>query len=249
MKKPSKKTIIMGCSLAGAICLIGGSFAYFAAQDEGEDQHSKIGTVTIDDVKVNIGTPENTEGTVNTDAEVDKDGNLIRLNPGDIIPVDFKITNTGSKSIEEKTYVYIIFNNNGSADYGKYSNFKECVSILDEKGTEIETVKGTYTDKGEDGSVLGTYEALRFAVEPAILDGNPNKTNAETQTEANGQYEKTHAFKIKFKLGANVHTMNQSLEVRTLTQAIQYRNTNKEDVDKLLKEAETGIFVEDSNTP
>ena len=260
MKKPNKKTIIIGSSLVGAICLIGGSFAYFSAQDTDAPKDTKIGTVTIDKVDINIGTPENKEGTVNTDAEKDENGNLIKLNPGDIIPVDFKITNTGSKSIEEKTYVYIIFNNNGSADYGKYSNFKECVSILDETGKEITTTKGTYTDKDDKGNILGTYEALRFAVEPGILNGNPSKGNAETQEDTNGdtqdkdgnpiegQYQKTHAFKIKFKLGANVHTMNQSLEVRTLTQAIQYRNTNSTDVDKLLEEAEKEVFVADSTT-
>jgi hypothetical protein len=43
---------------------------------------------------------------------------------------------------------------------------------------------------------------------------------------------------IEFDLRANIHTMNQGLTVKTLTQAIQYRNSSAGEVDTLLTQAE-----------
>ncbi len=252
MNKLNKKTaLILGCTSVGVICLLGGSLAYLnAKKDVKLEMHT--GNVGIDNVEITY--PQKAENSSNelNDLNVDKDGNLINLNPGDIVPIEFTVNNNGNKSILERSYVYIIFNNKSSDDkgnvnhasgdnYGKYSNFIDMISVThaDKNHTAIDVTKGTYKD--ENGN---TYKALRFSCPDSnsILDGVGN--NAEQEAGSLGT-SATHKFNINFGIRANVHTQQQSMQIKVFTKAIQYRNSADQDLEELLNDS--SFFTADKN--
>lgn len=244
MNKLNKKTaLILGCTSVGVICLLGSSLAYLnAKQDVKLEMHT--GNVGIDNVEITY--PQKAENSSDelNDLKVDENGNLINLNPGDIVPIEFTINNNGNKSILERSYVYIIFNNNSSADkgnanhttgdnYGKYSNFIDMISVTnaDTAHSAITVTKGTYQD--ENGN---QYKALRFSCPETNTILNGTGLNAEEEENALGA-SATHKFNINFGVRANVHTQQQSMQIKVFTKAIQYRNSTDQDLNELLDDS------------
>lgn len=252
MNKPNKKmAMIAGCSALGLACIVGGAYSFFSESKDVSDNSLTVGTVDLKDVDITMSGSVNDVSNVQTDSTFADGVGLTNLNPGDIIPVDFTVENNGNKSIEEKTYVYIIFDNNENNEgYGKYSNFIDSVSILDSSKNPLASnliTHGTYKLNGVN------YPAIRFEAGAedssykGVLNGTGN--NAETEKDAANATKKEYHYFIKFALDANVHTQNQSLTIKTLTQAVQYRNSvptvgdTLGTLDTLMNQAEQGIFT------
>lgn len=245
MNKLKKKTaLILGCASAGAVCLLGGSFAFLHTQDTGNKVSTQIGTVSMGNLAVEISNKSETTSDELNDIKIDENGNLTNLNPGDIVPIDFTVTNSGSKSVIEKSYVYLIFDNNQATGtptdkvYGDYSNFIDMVSVLNDKGNAVEVTTGTYK-LGDNAS----FKAIRFEVPEngTILNGFGPNAEKEQDVTSNSA---THTFKVKFGIDANVHTQNQSMKVKIYTQSIQYRNTEDSDLTALMDDS--AVFTPDS---
>jgi len=238
MKKPNKKLVLTLSSTAVAVAAIGGLvFAYFSSQTDPNSDSATVGTVSLKDVEIHLSDSE-TQTAPLLDTVVDTEtGNLTNLNPGDIIPVEFAVENTGNKSIVSKTYVYLVFDNDGKG-YAEYSNFVDCVSVLDSDNNPIdpESITSGMFKIGED-----LFPAIRFEV--LDYSGNDNydvlNGTGENAEEEDGidAISATHTFKIKFSLDANVHTQNESMKVKTFTKALQYRNTSDESLEELMDDS------------
>lgn len=245
MNKLNKKTaLIIGCASAGAVCLLGGSFAFLHSQKSVAPVSAQMGTVGMEDLVINISDKSETTSDSLNDIYLDSNGNLKNLNPGDIIPIDFTVTNDGNKSVIEKSYVYLIFNNGQTSGsptdnvYGDYSNFIDMVSVLDEKGEKVNVTSGVYK-VGDNAS----FKALRFEIPENGTILNGTGANAETETGVTSS-SATHKFKVKFGVDANVHTQNQSMQIKIFTQAMQYRNTGNNDMSSLMDDS--AVFTPDS---
>ena len=268
MNKPNKKmAIIAGCASLGILAMAGGAFAFFSASTDPDTETIKVGSVALGDVNVEFDKSPDTSDSFTTDNLIDPvTGALTNLNPGDKIPMEFTVSNTGTKSVEEKTYVYLIFDNNngkegpdfsdGSNYISKdedgnfyttnYSNFIESITVkqgntvvakINADGTAAAGTLGIYKLPPSEGGKI--YKAIRFEAGSSILNGVTVPNGADPETEANAVgTSKTYSYTIEFDLRANIHTMNQSLTVKTLTQAIQYRNSSAGEVGTLLTQAE-----------
>jgi hypothetical protein len=238
MKKPSKKTVLTLSSTAvAAAALFGIVYAYFSTQTDPQSATGTVGTVSLSDVQIKFD-PSETHSEDLADNVIDAEtGELKNLNPGDIIPVKFDVENMGTKSVFSKTYIYLVFDNNGEG-YSRYSNFIDCVTVKDADGNVVppeSIVRGTY--------LIGEtwYPALRFEAQDYsgnesfdVLNGTGDNAEIEQGIEVN---KVTHTFKIDFSLDANVHTQNESMSVKTFTRALQYRNTADDDIDDLMDDS------------
>ena len=264
MKKSKKMAIITGCSFLGLAALATGALAIFSAEKKVDAQDVKFGSVDIKDVTISFEKSADTSTQVPTDNIIDAFGNLTNLNPGDSIPFSFTVENDGTKSVQEGTFVYIVFDNkldgatpaqgtnyfDDAANYGPYSNFIESIQVLDEDGLTYEVTEGAYTDP----VTKVTYRALRIKSNLETLSGVNVENGAEPELEVDVYGDPiptshTHKFTINFALNANVHTMGQSLSVRTHTEVLQYRNTASSDLRDMLNASEEGIFEEKDFPP
>lgn len=238
MKKPSKKAVLTlsSTAVAGA-ALFGLVYAYFATQTDPSAAKTTVGTVSLSDVQIKFD-PSETHSEDLADNVIDAEtGELKNLNPGDIIPVKFDVENVGTKSIVSKSYIYLVFDNNGEG-YAQYSNFIDCVTVKDANGRAIPEsaiVRGEYKI-GDTWYPALRFEALDYSGDESFDVLNGTGTNAETEQGIEAT-KVTHTFKIDFSLDANVHTQNESMSVKTFTRALQYRNTGEDDIDDLMDDS------------
>ena len=216
---------------------LGAAFAYMSTNNKPiKTLSTSVNNISISEVKISTDKSNNQ----NYDNIINKDGSIQNLNPGDVVPLKYSITNNGNIAVQVNSYVYLIFDNNkkivsqNSTDlrekyYGNQSNLIDSVSLW-QNNTKLSCTEGYFKQGNE------IYYARRYEILPAAftLNGKSEDIGSPQKIDID--------FDAKFDLHANSNTMNQGFRVKTFTNTIQYKNTSEEDLNKLMSE-EKSFFV------
>lgn len=201
MAKNNIKSKVMAGALA--LALTGGAFAYFSDYAT-TSATGKAGTLGI--------------GLTSTYSEEA----MGLLDPGDTVPFEFSIVNTGNKLMQIRETVSI----KASKD-GKPLNFSDPDAheflLVDEEGNEVAVDKRTV--KGNE---------IKYVIESGqILDGNasinPRETAENRKVEDKGALKADRtkrAYKLKFRNGADNKWQSADVEVDYLVEGRQFLNND-----------------------
>ena len=215
----------------------GAAFAYMSTSNKPVDTlNAGVNNIAISEVKISADKLNNH----NYDNIINKDGSVQNLNPGDVVPLKYNITNNGDVAVQGNSYVYLIFDNNKTVVsqtdtdlkakyYGDQSNLIDSVSLW-RNNTELTYTEGEFKQGNE------TYYARRYEISPSafMLNGKSEDIGSPQKIDID--------FDVKFDSHANSNTMNQGFRFKTFTNTIQYKNTSEEDLNKLMSE-EKSFFV------
>ena len=200
-----KKVITTVMAIACVFTLALGSFAFFTDRADGEATATagNINLVFTDVSLANESTGDNVQAIdkVWTAGKLVKDGGI--LNPGDVIDMDYKLSNTGSKSIDVKQQIVLTSN----------------VKLTDNAEEYSITVGGqNITPAKSDDDLTLTYELAEI-----ILNGSIEKEDGVTVTE------QTYDVSMEFDRLAKNAFMGSTVTVELDVQAKQHRNTTDAD--------------------
>lgn len=167
-QKTNKNRLIRGTALAVCIAALGiGAISYFTDYKSADTTQTHAGTV---------------EATLDLQTK-DLDGALGIINPGDVTPFNFVITNTGEKSIDVKPVITIKSDRAMNPDDMEFKLVKE--NKADGTETLIDTV-GTVVMS--EGNKVATY-----TITDSPLAGSVEKDQQYLETEV---YFQEHSVSI-----------------------------------------------------
>lgn len=196
-QKMNKNRLIRGTALAVCIAALGiGAISYFTDYKSADTTQTHAGTV---------------EATLDLQTK-DLDGALGIINPGDVTPFNFVITNTGEKSIDVKPVITIKSDRAMNPDDMEFKLVKE--NKADGTETLIDTV-GTVVMS--EGNKVATY-----TITDSPLAGSVEK---DSSTDGATENSKTYNYYFAFDEDAKNNMQGATLDVSVEMFAKQHRNT------------------------
>lgn len=204
MKKRRTKILAAGMALA----LMVGTFAFFTDR---ETHNASATAGKIDLVFTDVSSKDankvdgqtNTDSLVWTDNKITKDGDI--MNPGDKFDMGYKLTNTGSKSIDVRQQLTLTSSVALTADAEEYT--LKCGNV-------------TITPTVSENKLSITY-----AIPDIILNGT-----IETETDGVAQAEgQDYDLYLDFAKAAANKFMDSTVSVKLDVMAKQHRNTTAAD--------------------
>lgn len=204
MKKRMTKILAAGMALA----LMVGTFAFFTDR---ETHNASATAGNIDLVFTDVSSKDankvdgqtNTDDLVWTDNKITKDGDI--MNPGDKFDMGYKLTNTGSKSIDVRQQLTLTSSVALTADAEEYT--LKCGNV-------------TITPTVSENKLSITY-----AIPDIILNGT-----IETETDGVAQTEgQDYDLYLDFAKAAANKFMDSTVSVKLDVMAKQHRNTTAAD--------------------
>lgn len=204
MKKRMTKILAAGMALA----LMVGTFAFFTDR---ETHNASATAGNIDLVFTDVSSKDankvdgqtNTDDLVWTDNKITKDGDI--MNPGDKFDMGYKLTNTGSKSIDVRQQLTLTSSVALTADAEEYT--LKCGNV-------------TITPTVSENKLSITY-----AIPDIILNGT-----IETETDGVAQAEgQDYDLYLDFAKAAANKFMDSTVSVKLDVMAKQHRNTTAAD--------------------
>lgn len=204
MKKRMTKILAAGMALA----LMVGTFAFFTDR---ETHNASATAGNIDLVFTDVSSKDankvdgqtNTDDLVWTDNKITKDGDI--MNPGDKFDMGYKLTNTGSKSIDVRQQLTLTSSVALTADAEEYT--LKCGNV-------------TITPTVSENKLSITY-----AIPDIILNGT-----IETETDGVAQTEgQDYDLYLDFAKAAANKFMDSTVSVKLDVMAKQHRNTTADD--------------------
>lgn len=196
-QKMNKNRLIRGTALAVCIAALGiGAISYFTDYKSADTTQTHAGTV---------------EATLDLQTK-DLDSALGIINPGDVTPFNFVITNTGEKSIDVKPVITIKSDRAMNPDDMEFKLVKE--NKADGTETVIDTV-GTVVMS--EGNKVATY-----TITDSPLAGSVEK---DQSTDGATENSKTYNYYFAFDEDAKNNMQGATLDVSVEMFAKQHRNT------------------------
>lgn len=195
--KTNKNRLIRGTALAVCIAALGiGAISYFTDYKSADTTQTHAGTV---------------EATLDLQTK-DLDGALGIINPGDVTPFNFVITNTGEKSIDVKPVITIKSDRAMNPDDMEFKLVKE--NKADGTETLIDTVGKVVMS---EGNKVATY----------TITDSPLAGSVENDQSTDGATEnsKTYNYYFAFDEDAKNNMQGATLDVSVEMFAKQHRNT------------------------
>lgn len=205
MKKRMTKILAAGM----ALCLMVGTFAFFTDR---ETHNAGATAGNIDLVFTDVSSKDahkeatqlNTDDLVWTDSKITNDTEAI-MNPGDKFDMGYKLTNTGSKSIDVRQQLTLTSSVALTADAEEYT--LKCGNV---------TITPT---------VSGDKLSITYAIPDIILNGT-----IETETDGVAQTEgQDYDLYLDFAKAAANKFMDSTVSVKLDVMAKQHRNTTAAD--------------------
>ena len=196
-QKTNKNRLIRGTALAVCIAALGiGAISYFTDYKSADTTQTHAGTV---------------EATLDLQTK-DLDGALGIINPGDVTPFNFVITNTGEKSIDVKPVITIKSDRAMNPDDMEFKLVKE--NKADGTETLIDTVGKVVMS---EGNKVATY----------TITDSPLAGSVENDQSTDGATEnsKTYNYYFAFDEDAKNNMQGATLDVSVEMFAKQHRNT------------------------
>lgn len=193
---------------------------------------------------------QNYAPTITTTVGVGMYSDYKYLNPGDVLNIQWKVTNNGTKSVATRNIVSIYWEKN---DFSIYANQKDIIFLYpqttntdlifkDMFNNEKPTIKGnSYSSLGSMGNITvdgKVYQnGYQFILEGDSLDGiglgaetgNSSEVNYGSVYDDTDSYSDTISFKLALSPFANIHTMGENIIIKVESQAMQYRNSSDGD--------------------
>lgn len=196
-QKTNKNRLIRGTALAVCIAALGiGAISYFTDYKSADTTQTHAGTV---------------EATLDLQTK-DLDGALGIINPGDVTPFNFVITNTGEKSIDVKPVITIKSDRAMNPDDMEFKLVKE--NKADGTETLIDTVGKVVMS---EGNKVATY-----TITDSPLAGSVEK---DQSTDGATENSKTYNYYFAFDEDAKNNMQGATLDVSVEMFAKQHRNT------------------------
>lgn len=196
-QKTNKNRLIRGTALAVCIAALGiGAISYFTDYKSADTTQTHAGTV---------------EATLDLQTK-DLDGALGIINPGDVTPFNFVITNTGEKSIDVKPVITIKSDRAMNPDDMEFKLVKE--NKADGTETLIDTVGRVVMS---EGNKVATY-----TITDSPLAGSVEK---DQSTDGATENSKTYNYYFAFDEDAKNNMQGATLDVSVEMFAKQHRNT------------------------
>lgn len=196
-QKTNKNRLIRGTALAVCIAALGiGAISYFTDYKSADTTQTHAGTV---------------EATLDLETK-DLDGALGIINPGDVTPFNFVITNTGEKSIDVKPVITIKSDRAMNPDDMEFKLVKE--NKADGTETLIDTVGKVVMS---EGNKVATYTITDSPLAGSVE--NDQSTDGATETS------KTYNYYFAFDEDAKNNMQGATLDVSVEMFAKQHRNT------------------------
>lgn len=203
-----KKRITKILAGAMALCLMVGTFAFFTDR-ETHNAGATAGNIDLVFTDVSskdahkVASQTNTDDLVWTDSKITKDGDI--MNPGDTFDMGYKLTNTGSKSIDVRQQLTLTSSVELSANAEEYT--LKCGNV-------------TLTPKVSDDKLSITY-----SIPDIILNGTIESEEGGVAQAAGQDYD----LYLSFALAAANKFMNSTVSVQLDIMAKQHRNTTATD--------------------
>lgn len=196
-QKTNKNRLIRGTALAVCIAALGiGAISYFTDYKSADTTQTHAGTV---------------EATLDLQTK-DLDGALGIINPGDVTPFNFVITNTGEKSIDVKPVITIKSDRAMNPDDMEFKLVKE--NKADGTETLIDTVGKVVMS---EGNKVATY-----TITDSPLAGSVER---DQSTDGATENSKTYNYYFAFDEDAKNNMQGATLDVSVEMFAKQHRNT------------------------
>lgn len=196
-QKMNKNRLIRGTALAVCIAALGiGAISYFTDYKSADTTQTHAGTV---------------EATLDLQTK-DLDGALGIINPGDVTPFNFVITNTGEKSIDVKPVITIKSDRAMNPDDMEFKLVKE--NKADGTETLIDTVGRVVMS---EGNKVATY-----TITDSPLAGSVER---DQSTDGATENSKTYNYYFAFDEDAKNNMQGATLDVSVEMFAKQHRNT------------------------
>lgn len=200
--KTNKTHAIRGASIALCVAVLGmGAMSYFTDWKEADTTQTHAGTV---------------EATLDLQTK-DLDGDLGLINPGDVTPFNFVLTNTGEKSIDVKPVITI------KSDTAMNKDDMEFKIVKENKADGTETLIDV-TGKVElsEGNTVATY---------TIAD-SPLAGSVEKDLDKDGTTDTSKAYNYYFAFDKDAKNTMQGakVDVKVEMYAKQHRNTQTDHV-------------------
>ena len=203
-----KKRITKILAGAMALCLMVGTFAFFTDR-ETHNAGATAGNIDLVFTDVSskdahkVANQTNTDDLVWTDSKITKDGDI--MNPGDTFDMGYKLTNTGSKSIDVRQQLTLTSSVELTANAEEYT--LKCGNV-------------TLTPKVSDDKLSITY-----SIPDIILNGTIESEEGGVAQAAGQDYD----LYLSFALAAANKFMNSTVSVQLDIMAKQHRNTTATD--------------------
>ena len=213
-------------TVVGAVCAVSvlvGSFAFFTDRTT-QDTSAVAGDINLvwDDVSVNtysaaagdgvIGNNEYSQNEVWDNKSLVTEGGII--NPGDAFDMSYKLSNTGSKSIDVRQRLVLTSSEELTADAEEYH-------LTITGGNDTATVTGELQDD---------KKTIIYDLKDIILNGSKETTEENAVAGNNVQADNaTYTVKFDFEKEALNAFMDSEVEVNLYATAKQHRNTEEAD--------------------
>jgi len=200
--KTNKTHVIRGASIALCVAALGmGAMSYFTDWKEADTTQTHAGTV---------------EATLDLQTK-DLDGDLGLINPGDVTPFNFVITNTGEKSIDVKPVITIKSDKAMNPDDMEFKIVKE--NKADGSETLIDTVG--------DVVMSSDNKVATYTIADSPLAGSVER---DVTKDGSTENTKEYTYYFAFDEDAKNNMQGAKLDVKVEMYAKQHRNTQTDHV-------------------
>lgn len=252
-KMKNKNKLIIGASVASALVIAGGTFAFFADSVE-ETLNSKVGNVSIEIEECKITHSDNLNNinpgdndptlVVEEEPSGDSPGSGIiggpSIRPGSDHELSFVVNNTGNKSVITRTVITVSGTSTGATPIGTddLANI-----ILSEKATYSANASANDSDKSTTVTKLTPYgtdgNALVYVIggtrDEDVLNGFGENAEIETVSSST-TLSKTFDIGLDKEVTADSPLMGADLTFKVEVQAMQYRNTGDQEWNTIFEE-------------
>ena len=201
--KTNKTHVIRGASIALCVAALGmGAMSYFTDWKEADTTQTHAGTV---------------EATLDLQTK-DLDGDLGLINPGDVTPFNFVITNTGEKSIDVKPVITI------KSDKAMNPDDMEFKIVKENKADGTETLIDV---TGKKVAMSSDNKVATYTIADSPLAGSVEK---EADKDGTTETSKTYNYYFAFDEDAKNNMQGAKVDVKVEMYAKQHRNTQTDHV-------------------